>query len=321
MHARLKSLIERGYLEEDVIRLSSFSEEELDYACNIAFEHITRDCNRVESPKTVFIGGQPGCGKTVLSLKLKNRLKNIIEIGIDNYRMYHPHYLEIEEYIKDFWKEKEEGINDTPGNDIADFTHVFAGAMTDRLIEMGCSKDSEGNSYNMILEWGMRDPDAPLETMRDLKDKNYDNVVMFVATNKEISYKACELRADVMKNSGRIIRKVPKSFHDVCLETLPESIDTIYKEGFKENIIDYMAIVTRDGKIKWDNKEQTRPGVVYNNLLHSSDNDYVKNNADISLKTNETEMIGLNKELEELKQLKDNILYYSYFSGTTSKTK
>ena len=64
-----------------------------------------------------------------------------MEIGIDNYRMYHPSYLEIEKVIKEFWKNKEETINSSPGNDIADFTHYFAGAMTDRLMEFGREKN------------------------------------------------------------------------------------------------------------------------------------------------------------------------------------
>jgi len=49
--------------------------------------------------------------------------------------------------------------------------------------------------------------------------------------------------------------------------------------------------------------------------------DYVKNNVDISLKTNETEMIGLNKELDELKKLKDEVVYYASFSDATTKVK
>mgnify|MGYP003318895747 CR=1 FL=1 len=41
----------------------------------------------------------------------------------------------MEKCIRKHWKNRKESINDTPGNDIADFTHWFAGDMTDRLIK------------------------------------------------------------------------------------------------------------------------------------------------------------------------------------------
>ena len=96
MNSRLQALINRGYPRDIVIKLASFTDKELEYASNSAFNHIARNCSKVTNPSAIFIGGQPGCGKTVMSMKLKNEIKNAVEIGIDNYRMYHPNYLEIE---------------------------------------------------------------------------------------------------------------------------------------------------------------------------------------------------------------------------------
>ena len=265
MHSRLLALIERGYSIDDVVDLSTYTEEELNSAFETAFNHISKNCFPVDDKTAIFIGGQPGCGKTILSMELKNKMGNVIEIGIDNYRMYHPRYLKMEKCIKEHWKNREENINDTPGNDIADFTHVFAGAMTDKLIEK-CST----MGYNLILEWGMREPHGPLNTMNDFKNKNYNNLVLFVSTHKDLSYHACEVRSDVMKDSLRIIRKVPKSFHDHCVDTLPASIDYIYKHGIDNKVIDSMMLVTRDGKVLWNDKSNLLPGVVYNNYI----NDY-----------------------------------------------
>lgn len=286
MNSRLEALIKKGYPKELVIKLSSFTDEELEYASKCAFEHISRNCNPVDNPVAIFIGGQPGCGKTVMSMNLKNEMGNIIEIGIDNYRMYHPRYLEIEKRIREFWDGKEETINDTPGNDIANFTHYFAGAMTDRLIEMGKNK-----SFNMILEWGMREPNAPLKCMKELKEKNYNNIVFFVSTNKDISYEACNLRYDIMKESNRIIRKVPLDFHELCIKTLPDSIDRIYIEGTKEKLIDYMAIVKRDNKVIWDLNSKEMPGDVFKLGLY--DINKGQNNLMVADDINQKEMIGL----------------------------
>ena len=286
MNSRLESLINKGYPRELVFKLASFADEELEYASKCAFEHISRNCNPVDNPTAIFVGGQPGCGKTVMSMDLKNQMENVIEIGIDNYRMYHPKYLEIEKTIREFWKDKKESINDTPGNDIANFTHYFAGVMTDKLIEMG-----KKQKYNMILDWGMREPDSPLKCMKDLKEKKYNNLVFFVNTNKELSYEACNMRYDIMKESNRIIRKVPKDFHDFCVETLPDSINKIYKIGVGNKLIDYMAIVKRNNKVIWDLNSKEMPGEIFK--LGMNEVNSVKNNSVVAENINNKEMQGL----------------------------
>lgn len=307
MNSRLQALIDRGYSKEDVIRLSSFTEDDLNYAVIFAFKHLSEGCQKVLNPKTIYIGGQPGSGKTVLSMELKNMYKNYVEIGIDNYRMYHPNYLRIEKCIKKYWEGKHESVNSSPGNDIADFTHFFAGAMTDRLIELCSKADDRGLSFNILMEWGMREPYGPLKTMADLKKKGYDNIVLFLTTPGHLSYDACKLRADVMKNSKRIIRKVPKSFHDLCISTLPMSVDTIYESGFDMDIIDYMALVSRDGKTLWDNNYGDKPGKIYEEILLGKKNN-TYNDENKAMIGNEKEMIGLEASKEKLNKIKDIVL-------------
>ena len=290
MNSRLQALVERGYDKDLVLKLASFTDEDIELACISAFKHISRNCEGVDSPQAFFIGGQPGCGKTIMSMNFKRKIKNIVEIGIDNYRMYHPKYLEIERVIREHWKDKKETENDSPGNDIADFTHLFAGKMTDILIEM-CKK----NKYNMIIEWGMREPEAPLKAMKELKENDYNNIVLFIATNKNISYNACNIRSDIMKKSPHVIRKVPKNFHDLCIDSLPISINKIYEVGTANKIIDLMCIVNRNNEILWDNDTIELPGDVYrNNINMNAGIEY--NNAMFSIYSNNKEMIGLNVE-------------------------
>ncbi len=287
MNKRLQALIDRGYPKEDVLWFSSFTDRELEEAAEAAFKHISRNCTSVQKPEALFIGGHPGCGKSSMSLKIKNTKGNIIEIGIDNYRMYHPKYLEMEKYIKEHWKDKEETMNDSPGNDIADMTHVFAGAMTDKLIEMA----SKGR-YNMLLEWGMREPVVPLKTMGQLKKAGYKVVVMFVAANKDLSYSACNLRSDILVNSPHIIRKVPKSFHDSCIESLPSSIDIIYKIGKKKRSFDYFSIVNRKGRTIWKEGDEKNPGQAFDDYLNVNNiNDY--NSPVLASVINDQEMYAL----------------------------
>ena len=287
MNSRLQALIDRGYPKEDVLWFSSFTDEELNAAAKAAFKHISRNCTSVSNPEALFVGGQPGCGKSSMSLNIKNRKKNIIEIGIDNYRMYHPKYLEMEEYIKKHWEGKEETINDSPGNDIADMTHVFAGAMTDKLIDL-----AKKRKFNMLLEWGMREPEAPLKTMKQLKENGYHNIVMFVVTNKDLSYAACNLRSDILTNSPHIIRKVPKSFHDLCIETLPDSINAIYEAGKINNCYDYLAVVDRKGHQLWKENMPIKPGQVFKEYLDKVDLKDV-NDASLASIINDQEMYNI----------------------------
>ena len=181
---------------------------------------------------------------------------------------------------------RKESINDTPGNDIANFTHYFAGAMTDKLIEMG-----KKQKYNMILEWGMREPSSPLKCMKDLKENGYNNTVFFVSANKDISYEACNMRYEIMKDSNRIIRKVPKDFHELCIETLPDSIDKIYIEGMNNKVIDYMAIVKRNNEVIWDLNSKEMPGEVFKDGLYNVSKG--KNNLVVANDINKKEMVGL----------------------------
>jgi len=288
MNNRLLDLIKRGYKTEDVINLASYTDEEMKYACDTAFQCITRNCIPSNEKFAVYIGGQPGSGKTILSMELKNKIKNAVEIGIDNYRMYHPKYLEIEKFIKNHWKDRIETEYDTKGNDIADFTHYFAGEVTDKLIEMSSNK-----GYNLLLEWGMREPTGPLNSMKNLKNKGYDNTVLFVVTNKNISYDACKLRAKVMENYPHIIRKVNKKFHDLCIEQLPNSISKIYEEGYKNKVIDYMFLVNRDGNVLWDDKVNGDPGIIFNEYVNSEIYN-MKNDPLKAYNTGENELNNLN---------------------------
>ncbi len=287
MHSRLQALINRGYSSSEVISLAMFTEDELNDAVSMAFDYITRNCFPSGEKKIIYVGGQPGSGKTVMSMKLKDKIKNIVEIGIDNYRMYHPRYLEIEKCIRKHWDGREENLNDTPGNDIADFTHVFAGAITDRLIDK-CSD----LGFDIIIEWGMREPDGPLKTMKDMKNKGYNNFVTFVCVDKETSFDACCLRADVMKDGLRIIRKVSNDFHSCCIDTLPYSVSKIYNVGYNEGFIDYMCLINRDGEILWDDKFGVDPSVIYDACLNSLDNKY-KNDLLISYFNNKVELGNL----------------------------
>ena len=264
------SLIDRGYSKEDIINYSGYSLDTFKKISQVIINHISKSCNKVSNPICIFVGGQPGCGKSTNSLKLKEAfLENgAIEIGIDNFRPYHPNYLEIENIIKKHWEGRIQTDNDSPGNDFADFTHKFAGDMTDYLVDY--FTNTHGDKYNLIIEWGMRTPVEPLKMMKILKDIGYKNIVNFVVVYKEESYNACILRADVMDGLEHVVRRIPRYFHDLCVKTLPDSCNTIYKDGFINNkYIDQFILISRDGAVIWDTSNKNEPGIIYNKYLNN----------------------------------------------------
>ena len=263
-------LIDRGYSSEDIINLCGYSDEQFKTIANIIISSISTGCKKVKNPKCIFIGGQPGCGKSTISIKLKDTFINdgAIEIGIDNFRSYHPNYLMMEKIINNHWKNRKRTKNDSPGNDIADFTHKFAGDMTDYLVDFFTNNDNE-YKYNLIIEWGMRTPEEPLKMMKILKEKGYFNIVNFIVVDKKSSYEACVLRADVMDGLEHIVRRIPKYFHDLCIKTLPDSCNKIYEDGYiNNNFIDQFSLVTRNGIVLWDKNNKLKPGIIYKKYLN-----------------------------------------------------
>ncbi len=310
---RERNLVNRGY-DIDVIRhLCNYTEEEVKDAVDAILARITLNCNRVSNPTCTYIGGQPGVGKssTLMRTKLNYLEDGVVEIGIDNYRMYHPRYLEMEEEIKKHWANREQSENDTPGNDIADFTHSFAGEVTDLLVDR-VSTLEDGKAFNILFEWGMRTPEGPLKTMKELKDKGYNNIVDFVVVYKDISLEACKLRADIMNTGNHIVRRVPSSFHELCVNTLPDSCNAIYKSGKIDNdFIDKFLITTRDGNIVWNSDNiKTLPGEMLKEYLNNPNLSInYSNDVEFAKKAflNESEGLESNSRLDRLKKLKEEI--------------
>lgn len=304
LSSREQALVDRGYEEDTVRRLASFDERLLDPITDEIVNRITIGCGRVDKPICMFLGGQPGCGKTTTSLRFKTTSfskDGIVEIGIDNYRTYHPHYLEIEDEIRKHWEGKVPDENNSPGNDIADFTHNFAGIVTD-ILEDKISREIDNKRYNIVFEWGMRTPDGPIEVMRDLKNKGYRNIVDFIAVHKDISLEACKIRADVMNSNGHIIRRVPNYFHELCIDTLPKSCDEIYRRGYlNEDLIDDFVITTRDGKVVWNGDKKEYPGKVYTEYLNNPElSKEFTNHNEIALMAYKNESYGFNNNVKEL---------------------
>ena len=302
LSGRELALLERGYSLDDIVRLNTVSSSQFEEISEAIFKDISRECRSDDHPICIYLGGQPGCGKSSRSMDLKSRHfeNNFVEIGIDNYRTFHPNYLEIEKLIRSHWRGRMPSKNDSPGNDIADFTHGFAGTITDLLQEKAAKK-----RYNILFEWGMRNPDEPLQVMNSLKKLGYENIVDFIAVHKDVSLEACKMRADIMNSQNHIVRRVPDSFHELCIQSLPDSCEVLFQKGYVENpIIDQFSISTRDKQIVWDPTHKESPKDVYFEYLHNPKlSMQMRNHKEMALSSYQVEVKGLqNDEMAEMFQ-------------------
>jgi dephospho-CoA kinase len=271
---REKELIKRGYSEELVKRLTDFDMMYAERISERLSDELSKGCTSTDKPNAIYIGGQPGSGKTTALREIKKDWENnnvICIIGLDNYRIYQPNYKLMEEEINKMWNGKLENNDESKGNDIADFTSNFAGIVSDLIIENLSNK-----KYNIAIEWGMRSPLVPLETMEKLKQKGYINKVKFIIVDKETSKEACKIRDDILNNSKIILRRIPNYFHDDAIKTLPSSAEQIYIEGMlNKKIIDDFTLVDRNNNILWDNTKNEKLIDTYTYYLNNKTNSYI----------------------------------------------
>ena len=102
-----------------------------------------------------------------------------------------------------------------------------------------------------------------------MKEKGYTNSVNFIMVHRDISLKACIMRADIMNSNNHIIRRIPESFHNFACDTLPESCSKIYETGYiKDKTIDFFHLIDRNNQIIWTQNQDTEPGSIFYEWLN-----------------------------------------------------
>lgn len=267
MQERELDLINRGYDKNLVEALCNYTEDDVNNTALKIFKEISRNCSPNDRPRCIFVGGQPGSGKSTRIDEITNNFSNnIIVIDMDLYREFHPNYKWIIDAINKHWENRKINDDDSPGNDLADFTHQFAGVVSDKLGKLA-SEVINGEAYNIAVEWGMREPYAPLDTIMDMHNKGYYCEVIFIAVHKDESFISCNYR-DLSKEE--LVRRVSKSFHEKCIKELPISAKTIYEEGMKRGIIDSFRIVDRNNNILWNERSDSDLYDVYYKYLNKN---------------------------------------------------
>ena len=205
--------------------MDNFTEKEFEEIYNFIKSKLIIDKEVCNEQIVYVLGGQPGAGKSTLTSRIEEKMKNnIIAINGDDFRSYHPKYKNL---VKAY------------GDDSVLYTQKFSNAITEKLIE-----DLGNEKYNLIVEGTLRTSEVPLKTSRLLHDKGYNTNLSIVCVKPEFSYLGTLERYQKMKENGFIARATPKEAHDNVVANFAENLSKIYSEKEFDNI----EIFTREGK-------------------------------------------------------------------------
>jgi len=228
--------------------LVDFSEQEFQNAFKKIYLNIVGKCIPATEPFAVILGGQPGAGKTTLHRIVLGKNSNTVIINGDDFRKYHPRFLQIEAQY---------------GDKSPDYTQDFTNRVVETLIEtLGREK------YNLIVEGTLRTSETPLATCENLKGKGYAVELSVIAVHKESSWQGTIDRFNEMKKAGLVPRKTPKEKHDAVVEKISENLDILYKSGKFDNI----TLYDRDMKRLYDMKETPgrNPAEILSGIIHGN---------------------------------------------------
>lgn len=190
---------------------------------------LTLDVYKTKQPIAYLLGGQPGAGKSVLTQKIKHRLKeDYIVINRDNFRSLTP------------------GFDPTTCKDSNDYlnqTDLFSAKLTEELITR-----LSDLGYNLIIEGTLRQVATPIKTASKLKQKGYLVYLEVIATNQYRSYFSTLKRYIQQQKQQLIARKTPKEIHDEACVSIPANLSLLQQTG----LMDRIRMINRNLEVLYD---------------------------------------------------------------------
>lgn len=199
----------------DEFKLSDAEHAEIK-ECIIAY--YTSGLTTVEKPTAVILGGQPGCGKSVLINSYRSSLfpdGNVVIVNGDEIRRFHPRSAEIIMQHEDAYAP----ITDL---DVRDWTS----GLFDYALE---------NRFNIIFEGTMR-TNVICQTIARLKRLSYRVVIAVMAVGAHTSlFSVCNRYLSEKRLYG-YGRKVDFTSHDEAYRNLPITLNGIVDSGLYDKI-------------------------------------------------------------------------------------
>ncbi len=177
---------------------------------------IFHEIQPASKPKAIFVGGQPGAGKSstqkYVSRELNSEEPNtVLDVIGDDLRLFHPNYFELLE------------VDDRSA---ALYTDRDSGLWVEKVInhgaQIGCS---------MVIEGTLRRPEVPVKSANFLKSHGYRIEFDIVIAHQLLSRSgviARYLRQVAERGNGRFTLR---EAHDAAYDAVPETLSDIAVSG------------------------------------------------------------------------------------------
>lgn len=195
--------------------MKNYTDEEFKEKLDLIIANYKSSYVSQEKPKAVFLGGQPGAGKSALE-NMINIKGDFASISGDDFRKYHPHFDE---------------FNKLYGQNSSEYTQEWAGKMVEALI-----KEAKKEKWNVIIEGTLRTSSLPIRDGKAFQEAGYSVELCIVAVKPEKSRLGTLQRYEEMLEKGRVPRMTPKFHHDLVVNNIANNLNDIYNEKVFENI-------------------------------------------------------------------------------------
>lgn len=189
---------------------------------------------RVDVPRAVFLGGQPGCGKSTCARHYEGIFgsANYVHVDVDRLRPFHPAYLPL---LAD------------PSTERSAPTAVQrdCSLWADRLRD--CAIDGQ---RNVLIESTMRSPDQVRAASARLRAQNYAIDARVLAVHSLNSEVSLLHRFEHEKRALGFAREMPVDYHNLAAVGLVETVQTIEAE----KLADHLLLLDRTGRTVYENR-------------------------------------------------------------------
>lgn len=182
------------------------------------------------TPVTVFLGAQPGAGKTNAQSIITGMYGSgsLMPIVGDDFRSYHPDY---------------ETLLKTNPLEMPNKTARAAGIWTGMAVEW-----ARENSVSCIIEGTWRNKLTVLQEVERAVNANRKTHAILLAVPPILSRLSILGRYYTDMECGRRARWTPPEAHDETVRNLPDNVEEIAAEG----VFDRYTVITREGVVLYD---------------------------------------------------------------------
>ncbi|MFP8894083.1 zeta toxin family protein [Chryseobacterium sp. EZn1] len=196
------------------------SEKDFDDIFDIIVEELTAGYLPSEYPKAIILGGAPGSGKTELEKEESAMLgDNAVICNADNLRDFHPLSKRFKKRYPTFYPE---------------ITAEYAQRWNDLLCEY-----CQAKRLNFILETTFSSGKRLDDTIRQIKDSDYEANIMLVAVNPRLSLLGTFIRYENSIENLGLGRRVSKQAHDIRYNAIPITTQYVASSSLYDNIYIY----------------------------------------------------------------------------------